>query len=153
MQIDINAITRGQSTAGAALTPELEQLLMELKTQLGQKLEASVARVTLLTQTETQQLLAARAADQPAAGQRTLLTMLQDPNIRLVELAIRDRSVPTLTNLPLPVGTKVQVLVTPRGLLVLPPDIQGQQPPRQQAPPQPVAHRSAPPAHLQLASR
>lgn len=108
MQIDINAITRGQSTAGAALTPELEQLLMELKTQLGQKLEASVARVTLLTQTETQQLLAARAADQPAAGQRTLLTMLQDPNIRLVELAIRDRSVPTLTNLPLPVGTKVR---------------------------------------------
>lgn len=128
MQIDINAITRGQSTVGTALAPELEELLMELKTQLGQKLEANVARVTLLTQTETQQLLAARAADQPSVGQKTLLTMLQDPNIRLVELAIRDRSVSTLTNLPLPVGTRVQVLVTSRGLLVLPPDIQGQQP-------------------------
>lgn len=121
MQIDINTVARGQGTAATALTPEMEQLLTELKTQLGQKLEASVARVTMLTQTETQQLLEARSAEKPTAAQRTLMTVLQDPNVRLVELAIRERSIPALTSLPLTSGAKVQVLITPRGLLILPP--------------------------------
>jgi hypothetical protein len=121
MQIDINTVARGQGTAATALTPEMEQLLTELKTQLGQKLEASVARVTMLTQTETQQLLEARSAEKPTAAQRTLMTVLLDPNVRLVELAIRDRSIPALTRLPLTSGAKVQVLITTRGLLILPP--------------------------------
>lgn len=129
MQIDTNAISRAQASAPATLTPELEQLLTDLKVQLGQKLDASVAQVTALTEAEKQQLLAARTTDKPVPGQRTLVAVLQDPEVKLVELTVRDRSVSTLTNLPLQQNAKVQVLVTPRGLLVLPPVIPTETPP------------------------
>jgi Flagellar hook-length control protein FliK. len=129
MQIDTNAISRAQASTSASLTPELEQLLTELKVQLGQKLDASVTQVTALTEAEKQQLLAARATDKPVAGQRTLIAVLQDPEVKLAELTIRDRSIATLTNLPLQQNAKVQVLVTHRGLLVLPSVIPTETPP------------------------
>lgn len=128
MQIDTNAISRAPTSSSASLTPELEQLLTELKVQLGQKLDASVAQVAALTESEKQQLLAARATDKPVPGQRTLVAVLQDPEVKLVELTIRDRSITTLTNLPLLQNAKVQVLVTPRGLLVLPPAVSPEAP-------------------------
>lgn len=129
MQIDTNAISRAPTSTSASLTPEMEQLLTELKVQLGQKLDASVAQVTALTEAEKQQLLATRAADKPLAGQRTLVAVLQDPEVKLAELTIRDRSITTLTNLPVLQNAKVQVLVTPRGLLVLPPVAPTETPP------------------------
>ncbi len=129
MQIDTNTISKAPTSTSASLTPEMEQLLTGLKVQLGQKLDASVAQVTALSEAEKQQLLATRAADKPLAGQRTLVAVLQDPEVKLAELTIRDRSITTLTNLPLQQNAKVQVLVTPRGLLVLPPVPPSETPP------------------------
>lgn len=121
MQIDPQAPVAGRTDTPTKLTPELEQLLATLKLQIGQKAEASVTRVVLLTEAEQQQLLAARGAEKPSAGQQTLLSVLRDPGVKLVELTIRDHPVTTLTNLPLARNSQIQVLVTPKGLLLLPP--------------------------------
>ena len=121
MQIDPQAPVAGRTDTPAKLTPELEQLLATLKLQVGQKAEANVTRIVLLTEAEQQQLLAARGAEKPSAGQQTLLSVLRDPSVKLVELTIRDQPVTTLTNLSLARNSQIQVLVTPKGLLLLPP--------------------------------
>lgn len=121
MQIDLNASVQGKTNTPASLSPELDQLLSALKLQIGQKADANVSRIILLTESEKQQLLAARTADKPSAGQKALLAVLRDPNVKLAELTIREQSVSTLTNLPLTRNSRIEVLATPRGLVLLPP--------------------------------
>lgn len=120
MQIDPNTIVAGRAGTQASLTPELDQLLAALKLQVGQKVEARVAQILVVTEAEKQQLLAARGADKSSQGQQTLLSLLRTPNVKLVELTIRDQPVTTFTNLPLARDSQIQVLVTPRGLMLLP---------------------------------
>ncbi len=124
MQIDLNTTVPGKTGTQTILSPELDQLLVELKLMVGQKVDAKVNSVVLLTETEKQQLLAARAAEKPAPGQQALLTVLRDPKVKLVELTIRDHPVTTLTNLPLTRNSQIQILITSKGLMLLPPAAQ-----------------------------
>ena len=140
MQIDLNTTVPGKTGTQTILSPELDQLLVELKLMVGQKVDAKVNSVVLLTETEKQQLLAARAAEKPAPGQQALLTVLRDPKVKLVELTIRDHPVTTLTNLPLTRNSQIQILITSKGLMLLPPAAQsvGQIATSTSPPPQPA---------------
>lgn len=139
MQIDLNATPPGKTGTSANLSPELAQLLAELKLSVGQKVDAKVNNIVLLTETEKQQLLAARSSERSSPEQQALLTMLRDPKIKLVELTIRDQPLTTLSNLPVTRNAQIQVLITPKGLLLLPAVAQ-------------PAGQAAPPSTLQPAS-
>lgn len=129
------------------LTPELETLVADLKLGLGQRLDALVTRTLAISDTERRQLLERHNATTQLPGQRQLISLLQDPALKLVELKVQQQLVPTLTNLPLQQAQTVQVVVTPRGLLLLP-SVSGTGVPADAAipPPQTTAQPSAAPS-------
>jgi hypothetical protein len=132
MLIDPNPQTRspaaqvspnGQASpnAQASLSPELAKLVADLKLSVGQSLEALVTRVQVVSEAERQELLSLQPAAPKNQAQRQMQALLQEPALKLVELKIQQSLVPTLTALPLVKTQALQVLLTTRGLMLVPP--------------------------------
>lgn len=118
--------TASDPSAAKVIAPELKQILTDLKLQIGQRVNAEVTQIVVIADKERQQLLQdlQQNPTKNTPAQKTLQSVLQDPEVKLVELSIKNQTVTTLTNLAISRSAQVQVLVTPRGLLVLPPQIQ-----------------------------
>jgi len=121
MLIDPNPSSRGPANPQIPLSPELTKLVADLKLSLGQNLEALVTRVQVVTEAERQQLLGQQPVAAKNQAQQQLQALLQEPALKLVELKIQQHLVPTLTTLPLTKTQAVQVMLTPRGLMLVPP--------------------------------
>jgi hypothetical protein len=124
MQIDLNPQTRGPADPQIPLSPELAKLVADMKLSLGQSLEALVTRVQVVTEAERQELLSQQPAAPKNQAQRQLQSLLQEPALKLVELKIQRSLVPTLTALPLIKAQALQVLLTARGFMLIPPQKQ-----------------------------
>lgn len=121
MLIDPNPQTRGPANTQIPLSPELAKLVADLKLSIGQSLDAMVTRVQAVTEAERQELLAQQPATPKNQAQRQMQSLLQEPALKLVELKIQQSLVPTLTALPLAKAQTLQVLLTTRGLMLVPP--------------------------------
>lgn len=137
MLIDPNPLSRGPANTQIPLSPEMAELVADLKLRPGQLVDALVTRIQTVTDAERQELLNLHSLPPKNQAQRQLQSLLQEPALKLVELKVLQRLIPALTALPVEKAQPLQVLVTPAGLRLIPPTPAPSAPLPQPAPPTP----------------
>lgn len=112
-------IAKGQTDAQAKPSPDVEQLLSELKVRLGDKITALVSKVTSITADEQQQLLRTKVDVAPAPQKQSLQALLSQPTLKLVALTHQQVAFTAVTSLPVSKGQQLTVMVDTKGLQLL----------------------------------
>ena len=131
---------QGQPPAQSKLSPELEQLLTQLKVRVGDKFEALVSKTTLISQPE--QLLIQQGKSQaPSSPDKQIWqSLLAKPVLKLISLQSNHLHFTAITDLPIIKGQLIQVAVRARGLeLLLPQEAKSVQQPLTQSSRAPTA--------------
>ncbi len=110
------------SGSGPAPAPTLPTLAKELGIQVHQVIQAQVVRITAVTDSEREALLATRVPSGQARA-NPLTEILKSPDLRLAHLAVDNRVFHALTNLPLLPRQSVNVLLDRFGNLQLMPAV------------------------------
>ncbi len=108
--------------SGPAPGPSLPALAKELGIQVNQVIQAQVVRLTAVTESERQALLAARVPATPGPARvNPLMEILKSPDLQLAQLKVDDKVFSTLTNQPLLPRQAVNILLDRFGNLKLVP--------------------------------
>lgn len=110
---------KGQTNPQAKLSPEVEQLLTQLKVRLGDQFTAVVSKVTSVNADEQQLLLQTKTDAAPAAQKQNWQTLLSQPAVKLVTLTHKQVEFSAITDLPINKGQPLSVVVSARGLRLL----------------------------------
>lgn len=121
MLIDPSSLLAGDPSKLAAKTstlpPEIDKLISELKLVTGQQVEASVSKITTLTKEEKTIILELKNREPaPLTRKENWQKLLNDPNLKLVELKVNQKLINTLTSAPLLKGQTIKILITKEGL-------------------------------------
>jgi hypothetical protein len=120
MQIEPPGLPIGKASV-PPLSTEISRILSDLKIRVGSLLEAKVNQVTPLTPDEQKQLMDFYSQSSSVnRSQGQLQQLIRRPNPMLMELNINNKILHTLSDLPLVEDQVIKVLVTPKGLVLIP---------------------------------
>jgi Flagellar hook-length control protein FliK len=118
-QTPTNSLNLSNVNAQVKLSPELEQLLTQLKARVGDQLEALVNKVSVITAQDSAELMQTRTATGTALSKSVWQALLTQPEIKLVELKHQQVLFTAITDLPIQKGQTLSLQVSTRGIQLL----------------------------------
>lgn len=115
----ISATTAGRSHAKAELSPELEHLLAQLKLRIGDKIDAVINKITVLSDSDHKFLQEMKPQAGTPADKQAWQTLLSQPTLKLVELRHQQSLFSAVTDLPVYKGQQLTVVISNKGLQLL----------------------------------